>query len=107
MADADQEHQYHPGVKEYVEIGVILAVVTAIEVALFFAPIPREITIPALLLLTAIKFVLVAMWFMHLRFDHRLLSRVFVTGMVLAAVIFAVVVVISLTGFPSEPIPQQ
>jgi cytochrome c oxidase subunit IV len=88
--DQDQEQeQHHPTVGQYVEIGIILAVVTAAEVALFFADIPRQVTVPSLLVLTAIKFVLVVMWFMHLRYDHRLFSRLFVAGMAIALVIFA------------------
>jgi cytochrome c oxidase subunit IV len=92
------EHGDHPSVGQYVEIGVILAVLTAIEVALFFADIPREVTIPALLILTAMKFILVVMWFMHLRFDHRIFRRLFVAGAILAAVLFAIVLLIQFTN---------
>jgi cytochrome c oxidase subunit IV len=88
--EQDQEQQHgHPTVAQYVEIGVILAVVTAAEVALFFADIPRQVTVPSLLVLTAIKFILVVMWFMHLRYDHRMFTRLFVAGMAIAIVIFA------------------
>ena len=96
MSDLDQEQEHHPTVGQYVEIGVILAVVTAIEVALFYADIPRQVTVPALLFLTAIKFLLVVMWFMHLRYDHRLLTRLFTAGIVIALVLFAAVVAITL-----------
>jgi cytochrome c oxidase subunit 4 len=96
VSSVDQEQEHHPTVGQYVEIGVILAVVTAIEVALFYADIPRQVTIPALLFLTFIKFLLVVMWFMHLRYDHRLLTRLFVSGLAIAAVIFAVVAAITL-----------
>ncbi|MEL7210762.1 MAG: cytochrome C oxidase subunit IV family protein [Actinomycetota bacterium] len=36
-----------------------------------------------------VKFILVAMFFMHLRFDHKLFSWVFVAGLVLAAAVYA------------------
>jgi cytochrome c oxidase subunit IV len=94
--DPEQEQHDHPTVGQYVEIGVILAVVTAIEVSLFYADIPRQITVPALLFLTAIKFILVVMWFMHLRYDRRLLTWVFVAGMTIAGVIFGAVAAITL-----------
>lgn len=102
MTDVEQDegHHQHPTAGQYVEIGVILAVVTAIEVALFYANLGRAITIPALLALTAIKFVLVVRWFMHLRFDSRLFSRLFVAGVVLAGVVFAAVVAIMVLGQP-------
>jgi heme/copper-type cytochrome/quinol oxidase subunit 4 len=80
----------------YVEIGVLLAVVTAAEVALFYADIPRRITIPSLLFLTAVKFLLVVMWFMHLRFDRRLLTWVFVAGLAIAGVIFSALAALTL-----------
>jgi cytochrome c oxidase subunit IV len=94
--DQEQEQEHHPTVGQYVEIGVILAVVTAIEVALFYADIPRQITVPALLFLTAIKFLLVVMWFMHLRYDRRLLTWVFAAGMAIAAVIFSALAAMTL-----------
>ncbi|MGI8874835.1 MAG: cytochrome C oxidase subunit IV family protein [Egibacteraceae bacterium] len=94
--DAEHGHGNHPSPGQYVEIGVILAVVTAVEVALFFADIPRQVTVPSLLALTAVKFVLVALWFMHLRFDAKLLRRLFYGGLALAAVIYSVVLAITL-----------
>lgn len=90
MADND-EQGFHPGVGEYVEIGLILAVLTAIEVALYFADIPSGITIPSLLFLTVMKFALVVLWFMHLRFDHRLFRRLFIVGVILALLLYPVV----------------
>lgn len=89
---AESEHSWHPGVTEYVMIGVILAVLTAIEVALYFAPIIRAVVVPALLFLTVVKFVLVVAWFMHLRFDHQLFRRVFMVGLALALAVFGIVV---------------
>jgi cytochrome c oxidase subunit IV len=92
--DQDQEQdaqEYHPSARQYVEIGVILAAVTAIEISLFYADVPRSITIPALLFLTAIKFALVVLWYMHLRFDHRVMARLFVAGIVIALVMFGAV----------------
>ncbi len=89
---AEAEHHWHPGVTEYVQIAIILAVLTAIEVALYFAPVIRGVVVPALLFLTVVKFVLVVAWFMHLRFDHRLFRRVFMVGLSLALAVFGIVV---------------
>lgn len=89
---AESEHGWHPGVSEYVMIGVILAVLTALEVALSFAPVVRAVVVPALLFLTVLKFVLVVAWFMHLRFDHIFFRRVFMVGLTLAATVFGIVV---------------
>lgn len=100
---SEPEHSWHPGVNEYVMIGIILAGLTAIEVALFFAPVARQVTIPALLVLTVLKFVLVVAWFMHLRFDHAFFMRVFAVGIALAAAVFGIVIA---TMFLSAPMVQ-
>lgn len=88
---ADHDDAFHPGTGEYIQIGVILGVLTAIEVALYFFEVNRLLEVPALLALTAMKFVLVVLWFMHLRFDNRVLRRLFTMGVVLAFVCFGVV----------------
>ena len=85
-----EEESHHPGVSQYVEIGIILAVLTALEVALYFVPVPRAVAIPSLLVLTALKFALVVLWFMHLRFDSAWFRRVFGFGLVLACVVFGI-----------------
>jgi cytochrome c oxidase subunit 4 len=90
VAERD-EQTFHPGVGEYIQIGVILAVLTAIEVSLFFLDIPVVISTPVLLALTALKFLLVVFWFMHLRFDTPLFRRLFFAGLVLAFAVFAIV----------------
>lgn len=86
------EDQAHPGPREYVMIAVILAVVTGLEVALFYVDfLPSSAVVTALLLLMTIKFALVVLWFMHLRFDPPVFKRLFVTGLGLAMSVFLVV----------------
>jgi cytochrome c oxidase subunit 4 len=75
----------HPGAKQYLAIAVVLLVLTVIEVAIFYVPQLKSVLVPTLLALSAIKFALVAMFYMHLKFDHRLFSWLFVVPMVLAA----------------------
>jgi cytochrome c oxidase subunit IV len=90
MSDVQQDHSSHPGPTEYVQIGIILAVITGIEVALYYAD-AGAFTVPALLFLTVVKFGLVIFWFMHLRFDSPVFRRLFFGGLVLAFVLFAIV----------------
>ena len=90
--DAHQPHKHatehaHPGAKEYLGIAVVLTVITAIEVAVFYVPGLKPILAPTLLVLSALKFAIVAMWYMHLKFDHRLFSWLFVTPMIMMAVL--------------------
>jgi len=81
------EEHGHPGGKEYLAIAVILTVITAVEVAIFYIPAMKPVLVPSLLTLSALKFALVAMFYMHLKFDHRLFSWLFVLPMILAAAV--------------------
>ena len=86
------EDQAHPGPREDVMIAVVLAVVTGMEVALFYVDfLSSTVVVTALLLLMTIKFALVVLWFMHLRFDPPVFKRLFVTGLALALSVFLVV----------------
>jgi cytochrome c oxidase subunit 4 len=77
----------HPTAKKYLAIAIILTVITVIEVAVFYIPSMHPFLPPVLLTLSALKFALVAMFYMHLKFDHRLFSWVFVVPMCFAAAI--------------------
>jgi cytochrome c oxidase subunit 4 len=81
----------HPGPLEYIQIGAILAVITAIEVGIYYLDLSYTLLVVALLVFSAAKFTLVVMWFMHLKFDNPLFSSMFMGGFILAATIFAVV----------------
>jgi cytochrome c oxidase subunit 4 len=84
------EHGNHPSEGQYVLIAGILAVLTGIEVALSYLKVggSQGITNGTLLVLAAIKFTMVAAFFMHLRFDKPILRRLFVTGLVLAILVY-------------------
>lgn len=77
----------HPGAKEYLAIAVVLTVITAIEVAVFYLPAMKPALAPVLLTLSALKFCLVAMFYMHLKFDHRVFSWLFAVPITLATVV--------------------
>lgn|SRR5690554_4468156 len=85
-ADLEQAHsaKAHPGSRTYVMIGVILAVLTAAEVAAFFIDALAPVLAYILVVLSAAKFFLVIGYYMHLKFDHRIFSLVFYAPMILA-----------------------
>jgi caa(3)-type oxidase subunit IV len=89
----------HPGPRAYVQIAIILAVLTAIEVALSYLGFVKALTITGMLIVMAIKFSLVVMWYMHLRFDSRLFSVMFVGGLGLALAVFIAVLTIQRVFF--------
>ena len=81
----------HPTPAVYVQVGLVLAVVTAVEVVAYYVDLAQGVLLGILLALSGMKFALVAMWFMHLRFDSRLFSVLFTGGLALAATLFVVV----------------
>mgnify|MGYP001263402417 CR=1 FL=1 len=87
-----QPEQHHPGAKTYVMVGLILLVITIVEVAALYMQFLGPLFVPFLLLLMAGKFVLVVGYYMHLKFDHRLLTYFFGWGILIAALILIAVV---------------
>jgi cytochrome c oxidase subunit 4 len=78
----------------YWAIGGILTVITAVEVAVFYIPALHPVLVPTLLVLSAAKFLLVVMFFMHLKFDSKIFSGLFMAGMVLAMFMTVALVVL-------------
>lgn len=84
----------HPGPAEYIRIGLALAFITAIEVAIYYFDLSDKVLIAILLVLSTLKFSLVVAWFMHLRFDNPLFTIFMIGGLVLAFSLFAVVLAV-------------
>jgi cytochrome c oxidase subunit IV len=85
---------HHPTAGQYWKIAGFLAAVTALEVAMFY--IDRQLGLGflnAAILLTAsaIKFLVVVGWFMHVRYEKPIISRFFTAGFVLACALYLVV----------------
>lgn len=87
-----EEEEHHPSELEYIKVGVVLAVVTIAEVAVYYVPQLRPLIVWLLLPMMVVKFALVAMWFMHLRFDNKLFRRLFITGILFAVGVYSVVI---------------
>lgn len=88
------EHRAHPSPRQYWLIAVVLAVLTAVEVGMFY--LDRAVglgAVNALILITLalLKFVIVVGWYMHLRFEKGTLNKFFTAGFVLAAALYLVV----------------
>src|SRR6266516_3879055 len=92
--EEEPELAAHPGPKQYVVVAVILAVATALEVGLYYLNLPHGLLATLLLFFAVIKFSLVVLWFMHLRFDSRIFRRLFVTGLILALTVYLIVLTI-------------
>jgi cytochrome c oxidase subunit 4 len=84
----------HPTPAQYWKIAVVLAVLTAIEVGMYY--IDRELGLGAfnaaiLVVLALTKFIIVVGWYMHLRFESPFLNRFFTGGFILAFSLYAIV----------------
>ena len=89
VVDHGDDHD-HPSDNKYMQIAAILAVLTALEVSTYWLNMPGAVLVPALMVMMVVKFFLVAAWFMHLRFDSRMFTRFFVTGLVLATTVYLI-----------------
>jgi len=96
----------HPTAATYIKVAFTLAALTAIEFAVFYLDMPNPVLITVFLLLSLVKFALVILFYMHLKFDSRLFSGVFIGGLVLAVAVsialMAIFQVLTTLANPSE-----
>ena len=83
MSHASEHDSSHPSPARYVGIATILAVITGVEVWIVYQSYLADIMVPLLIVLSIGKFALVVMYFMHLKFDSKLFSILFVGGLLL------------------------
>jgi cytochrome c oxidase subunit IV len=87
----------HATVKTYVNVAIVLGLITAIEVTTLYVPgIPSSLLVISLLVMSALKFFLVVGFFMHLRYDSPILRALFVGPLIIAvAIILAIMALFS------------
>ena len=82
----------HPTPFTYLKVALALSAITAVEVGVFYITDLGHGIIPVLAVLSATKFALVAMFYMHLKYEHKLFTTLFFAGLALAvAVVFALI----------------
>ncbi len=74
----------HPEPATYVLVAVVLAVLTGLELTVFYVGFLQPVLFPLLLVLSAAKFALVAMFYMHLRYEKWVLNSIFVFPLIVA-----------------------
>lgn len=88
-------HGAHASVGLYWIFAVILCVITFCEWLIFKQRenfgISNTVLIAALLTLSLVKFAMVCGWYMHLRYDNKILTKIFVVAMIMSALTFLVV----------------
>jgi cytochrome c oxidase subunit IV len=88
-ARTEAARPHRAGPRTYLVVAAFLVAITVMEVWVFYIPALARVLVPILLILSACKFALVAMFYMHLRFDHPWFSYVFI-GPLIVAVALAV-----------------
>tara|TARA_B100000029_G_scaffold275073_1_gene269847 strand:+ start:1855 stop:2178 length:324 start_codon:yes stop_codon:yes gene_type:complete len=80
------EHN-HPEPITYFKVAMALVALTALEVVVFYFEWLGYAIIPVMAILSIGKFGIVVMYYMHLKFDEKLLTYVFMAGLILAVVV--------------------
>lgn len=78
--NAQEAKRYHT----FINLALLMAVLTGIEIVVIFFPWPFWLILTILLVLSVIKFIGVILWFMHLIYDKMLCLYLFTAGMIIA-----------------------
>lgn len=76
----------HPTWSTYWKVAVILTLITVVEVWIYYIPafVASRFFVPTLLILSVIKFAIVVLFYMHLRYDHKLFKALFTGPLIIA-----------------------
>jgi cytochrome c oxidase subunit 4 len=76
-------------------VALVLTVITVVEVWVYYIPtfVASRLFVPALLIMSAVKFAIVVMFYMHLKYDHKLFRALF-TGPLIIAIITILVLLL-------------
>ena len=103
MTETSAEHQQHPSTGTYITIAAVLTVITLVEVGVFYVPALESVLAPILLTLSAAKFLLVVMFYMHLKGDHPLFTVMLTVPLVIAVgVAIALMILFGVFGIGSS-----
>ena len=79
------EMHEHPTWKEYKWVALILTLITVVEVWVYYTPFSKSaLFVPALLIMSAVKFAIVVLFYMHLKYDHKLFKALFTGPLMIA-----------------------
>jgi len=95
------EHHFPEKAGLYVQIGIVLFVLTALEVGGYElahratgSAMDAAWFLPAILVLSALKFALVALYYMHLKWDGRFLKGIFTFSLFVATIVIVALLVL-------------
>ncbi len=86
----------HPDIHTYWKVAVILTAITVVEVWAYYVPawVASRLFVPSLLIMSAAKFAIVVMFYMHLKYDHKLFRALFTGPLIIAIVTLLVLLLL-------------
>jgi cytochrome c oxidase subunit 4 len=78
----------HPTWSTYWKVALVLTLITVVEVWIYYIPafVASRLFVPVLLFMSAVKFVTVVLFYMHLRYDHKLFRALFTGPLIIAMI---------------------
>ncbi len=104
VAHQDHDEHAHPTENFYVKVAILLTIITVVEVAIYYIEGFRDFLVPALVVLSILKFVAVVGYFMHLKFDDKRLTWLFSAGLMVSLAVMTALVVMGQTGGYYAPV---
>ncbi|MEY2733109.1 MAG: hypothetical protein RL340_168 [Gemmatimonadota bacterium] len=84
---AEHAHEHaHPTGATYLKVAAILTIITVVEVWAYYIPalVSSPLFNPSLLIMSAAKFAIVVLFYMHLKYDHKLFKALFTGPLIVA-----------------------
>ena len=103
---ADHGHAESSKFHIFVQLAMILAVITGVEIVLIYLPLVKWLIVSSLVILSVVKFMLVIFVFMHLKWDKLFCTILFFIGLIIASCTVAALMAI-FSATDSIPLKAQ
>jgi cytochrome c oxidase subunit 4 len=86
-AHGGHAHEEHPTWSTYWKVALFLTEITAEEVSAYYIPAWETswVYVPSMLIMSTVKFIVVVMFYMHLKYDHKLFRTLFTGPLIIAS----------------------
>jgi cytochrome c oxidase subunit 4 len=84
--DSKPAEHAHPSGATYLKVAAILTIITVVEVWAYYIPalVASPLFNPSLIMMSAAKFAIVVLFYMHLKYDHKLFKALFTGPLIIA-----------------------
>lgn len=88
LASGHAHAEEHPTWSTYWKVALILTIITAVEVSAYYIPAWETswVYVPSMLMMSAVKFIIVCAYYMHLKYDHKLFRTLFTGPLMIAGI---------------------